>query len=136
MLLFVDEGQYATYFQASSDKIVECRRGSIIDFNEQPLAGVVLKPNPIIDIQLDLRSLFDEGLDPAERIITLKMDNSVNAFRRIVLRRTIGAGKDYFTMTPETEVRATQADNTFRWLVKGQNGKDRLQDICSLNISD
>ena len=100
------------------------------------MAGVVLKPNPVIDIQLDLRSLFDEGLDPAERIITLKMDNSVNAFRRIVLRRTIGAGKDYFTMTPETEVRATQADNTFRWLVKDQNGKDRLQDICSLNISD
>ena len=129
MLLFLNEYEYSTYFLAQSDKIPECRRGTLTDFNEASVHGILLRPNPTKDIKLDLRALFDKGLDPAKQVITLQMDNSENAFRRIILRRAIGSKRSYFTMTSESEVRAAQADKTWAWLVTDGNGKDRIQDL-------
>ena len=127
-ILFVTEYEYSNFFLASSDKITECRRGTLTDFNEQSLQGIVLRPNPTKDIELDLRSLLQKGVDPSEQVIKLKLANSENAFRRLVLRRYLGCQRQYFVMTPESEVRAAQADHTWKWVTSDHMGKDRVQD--------
>ena len=105
-----------------------------MDFNESLLPGVMLRPNPTQTLTIDLRQLLDAGIEPQDKKITVEMDNSVNAFRRLVLRRGQGSERTTSKMSSEDEVRAVQAEMTWKWLVSDQ-GKQRFQDTTTCSSS-
>ena len=116
--IFLTESEFSTYFLAQADKITDTRRGSLLDFNEQTFKGVMLKPSPTPNAVVDVRSLLDQGLDPSKQVITLELDNSINACRRIILRRGQGARRQTAIITPGTQIRQAQAEVTFKWLAQ------------------
>ena len=94
------------------------------------MEGIILKPNPTKKVMLDLRDLIKNGFDFAKSAISIEVDNSENAFRRIVLRRRQGASRNYLVMSPESEIRASQAEHTWKWVVT-EEGRKREQDTVT-----
>ena len=131
--IFLTEGEYQTFFFADCSKINESRKGTLLDFNDKEMKGVLLKPSPTIKAQIDLRALLNPDLPPNDRIAHFELDNSINAFRRIILRKGQGALKSTYSMTPETEIRESQAERTYKWLVEDEQSK-RLQDTFDIYL--
>jgi hypothetical protein len=144
IFIFLTELEFNIKFKLTIKDVPECRRGTLTEFHPfQELEGVLLKPDAEVKAVLSVKKLAEmleqyasekkkgtptKDMSDQEEVI-LSIDNSINAYRRLIVRSRIGSVKERLLMQPEDELREKQADATWKW-VCNEDGCKRPQDCA------
>ena len=132
---FMTTTEFAAKFSAPVGSITEARKGQLIDVARNfGIDGVLLRPDPVLSVELDIKALLNQAGENDGKV-KLAIDNSIWAYRRLIVQTTMGVGRRYTVMGPEDEFRSAQAENTWEFMVNEDSG-NRIQDHLAPQLTD
>ena len=123
VFIFMTPEEFAGKFLQAPKDITEVRKGTLQDVCRLgSLEGIILRPDPVIDVEIDLKDFLRQA-DENNGKIRVSMDNSIWAYRRLIVRSQVGCQKSYCVMDGEAECRPEQHKHMWEWLIQDECGK-------------